>query len=174
MKGTVWVSCNRATAHAAAVDQLKEALANVQELLDTPLLQHSNELVDNFTKHLRSVYGQSKRALSRDYLDATVERMLLEHGIPRPVRQFEVEIDGRVRRLDLAWPEAKVGVEAHSKLIHFGAAVEDDDNHRDLELAAAGWEVLYLTWKIAHQPEFFLRALRAVLARRLPPSAAEH
>ena len=46
--------------------KLKEALGNVKELLDTPLLQHSNELIDNFTKHLRSVYGQSKRALSRD------------------------------------------------------------------------------------------------------------
>jgi hypothetical protein len=58
--------------------KLKEALGNVQELLETPLLQHSNELVDNFTKHLRNIYGQSKRALSRDYLDTTVERMLLE------------------------------------------------------------------------------------------------
>jgi hypothetical protein len=58
--------------------KLKEALGNVKELVDTPLLQHSNELVDNFTKHLRSLYDQSKRAVSRDYLDTSVERLLLE------------------------------------------------------------------------------------------------
>lgn len=97
-----------------------------------------------------------------------VERMLVEHGIPRPARQFEVEVGGRVRRIDLAWPAARVGVEAHSKQEHFGARAEHDDNRRDLELAAVGWEVLYLTWREAHQPEFFLRALRAVLSQRLP------
>jgi hypothetical protein len=58
--------------------RLKEALANVKELLETPLMQHSNELVDNFTKHLRSLYDQSRRTLSREYLDTSVERLLLE------------------------------------------------------------------------------------------------
>lgn len=58
--------------------RLKEALGNVKELLDTPLLQHSNELIDNFTKHLRSLYDQARRAVSRDYLDTSVERLLLE------------------------------------------------------------------------------------------------
>jgi len=58
--------------------RLKEALGNVKELLETPLMQHSNEVVDNFTKHLRSLYDQSRRSLSREYLDTSVERLLLE------------------------------------------------------------------------------------------------
>ena len=40
----------------------------------------------------------------------------------------------------------------------------DQLTHRDIELAALGWEVLYLTWKMAERPGFFLRNLRAVLA----------
>jgi hypothetical protein len=58
--------------------KLKESLSNVKELLESPLLQHSNELIDNFVKHLRGLYDGSKRAVSRDYLDTSVERMLLE------------------------------------------------------------------------------------------------
>jgi hypothetical protein len=58
--------------------KLRAALEQVNELLDTPLLSGSAETVTNFVNHLRKLYRDSRRALSIDYLDATVERMLLE------------------------------------------------------------------------------------------------
>jgi len=58
--------------------KLKEALSQVKELVDTPLLAGSGETVRNFTNHLRKLFEQSRRALSLDYLDETVQRVLLE------------------------------------------------------------------------------------------------
>jgi len=58
--------------------KLKGALDQVDELLSTPLMSGSNEPVRNVLDHLRKLYGQSKRALSLDYLNETVERGLLE------------------------------------------------------------------------------------------------
>ncbi len=58
--------------------KLKSALEQVDELLSTPLLGGSAETVTNFVSHLRKLYRDSRRALSIDYLDETVERMLLE------------------------------------------------------------------------------------------------
>ncbi|MEQ9320323.1 MAG: DUF2169 domain-containing protein, partial [Polyangiaceae bacterium] len=58
--------------------KLQEALEQVDELLQTPLLSGNTDTVGNFTKHLRTLYQESRRSLSIDYLDETVERMLLE------------------------------------------------------------------------------------------------
>lgn len=123
---------------------------------------------------LRRLLADPERqgALPDSMFERLVEQMVAAHGIPAPTRQYPVEIAGRfVRRVDLAWPLERVAVEAHSKRWHFGARAEADDNQRDLELAAAGWEVLYITWQMAKQPEFFIQQLQAVLARRRPASA---
>lgn len=58
--------------------KLKAALEQVDELLATPLMSGSNEPVRNILEHLRKVYGQTKRTLTLDYLNETVERGLLE------------------------------------------------------------------------------------------------
>lgn len=58
--------------------KLEEALQQVDELLQTPLVSGNTETVKNFTKHLRTLYQDSRRSLSIEYLDETVERMLLE------------------------------------------------------------------------------------------------
>lgn len=97
-----------------------------------------------------------------------VERVMVDAGLPRPVRQFEIELSSGKRRVDLAWPAAKVAVEAHSKRWHFGRAADERDNNRDLDLAAVGWEVFYVTWATAHSPARFVATMRAVLQRRWP------
>ncbi len=73
----------RATAATIAPDdkdhrKLQHALEQVQSHLDTPLLSGSTETVTRLNNHLRQLYRESKRSLSLDYLDETVERMLLE------------------------------------------------------------------------------------------------
>ena len=75
-----------------------------------------------------------------------MQRVLTSSDLPPPVLQHVVQLTGQTRRLDLAWPEVRLGVEAHSRLFHFGRAADERDNRRDLELVAAGWELLYITW----------------------------
>lgn len=100
--------------------------------------------------------------------------------LPMPVLQHEVVADTRRFRLDLAFPELRLGVEAHSRTFHFGPGKEDADNVRDLALSAEGWHVLYVTWSQLRDPDGFVTQLERVAeARRqqlgdaadLPPAA---
>jgi len=100
-----------------------------------------------------------------------VERVVLDAALPAPERQFEIALPTRDYRVDLAWPTQQVAVEAHSKRWHFGRQAGGNDNARDLALAAAGWEVLYVTWAMAQEPDLFLHQLQSVLARRQLRSA---
>lgn len=104
--------------------------------------------------------------LPESLFESIVERVISNANLPLPVRQFVVEVESGTRRFDLAFPDARLGIEAHSRLVHFGPANEEADNLRDFELAAAGWEVLYITWGMAQQPELFLRLLEQTYQRR--------
>src|SRR6185369_17233615 len=56
---------------------LKETLDAINEVLATPGLKSSSG-VEGLTQRLRDAFAQGKRALPQGYLDASVERMLLE------------------------------------------------------------------------------------------------
>lgn len=102
---------------------------------------------------LTLMYDPSRRgALSESALEHLVKRVLAVPGLPAPVRQHRVQLAGGERRLDLAFPDVMLGIEGHSRRHHFGPRAANDDATRDLELAAAGWEVIYVTWSMASDP----------------------
>jgi very-short-patch-repair endonuclease len=76
-----------------------------------------------------------------------VWRLLVGSGLPRPVRQHQVEIDGKRYRLDFAWPSFRVAVEADGFAAH-GARrmVFRADRRRSANLVSAGWRVVPVTW----------------------------
>jgi very-short-patch-repair endonuclease len=82
--------------------------------------------------------------------------MLNDSRLPAVIRQHPVQLRSGIRRLDLALPRAKLGIEGHSRRHHFGQENDTSDTLRDLQLAAAGWEVIYVTWKLAHQPNLLV------------------
>src|SRR5690606_20521706 len=72
--------------------------------------------------------------------------LILAAGLPEPVVQFEVRVDGRlIARTDLAYPELKIGIEYDGD----GHRTEKEEWRRDIQrqraLAAAGWVSLHLT-----------------------------
>lgn len=72
--------------------------------------------------------------------------LILAAGLPEPVVQFEVRVDGRlIARPDLAYPELEIGIEYDGD----GHRTEKDEWRRDIQrhraLAAAGWLSLHLT-----------------------------
>lgn len=105
-------------------------------------------------------------ALSESVLEKLIERILAEPRLPRAIRQHRLELPTGDRRVDLAFPDAKLAIEGHSRRHHFGRANEDDDGFRDLELAAVGWEAIYVTWKLAHQPTQLLDLVVAAYQTR--------
>jgi len=73
-------------------------------------------------------------------------RRLVAGGVPQPTLQHEVWHAGRlVARLDLAWPDAKVGYELDSRRWHSSPAAHQRDVVRHNQLRALGWTVFQAT-----------------------------
>jgi hypothetical protein len=58
--------------------RLKDTVDSINELLKTPYLQGSSGVVEKLTRDLRTQFREANRALPASYLDAHVERLLLE------------------------------------------------------------------------------------------------
>jgi hypothetical protein len=66
--------------------------------------------------------------------------VLLGSGLPMPVQQFKVVIDGKTYYLDYAWPQWKITLEYDSWDYHDGAFVDHvRDRSRITALNLAGW-----------------------------------
>jgi hypothetical protein len=81
---------------------------------------------------------------------------LRRYHIPLPVPQHSVELNGRVRRIDHCYPEARLAVEAAGFAYHGMRHRFDDDALRGNELELAHFRLLVFTsnfddWTIASQ-----------------------
>lgn len=65
------------------------------------------------------------------------------YGFPAP------EVNRMVGKLevDFTWPDRRVAVETDSYGFHRGAQAYENDHERDLDLRAAGYDVVRLTWR---------------------------
>jgi hypothetical protein len=72
-------------------------------------------------------------------------RTIIRAGLPIPVQQHRVVLNGKRRRIDLAYPEHKVAIELESWEWHGGRESFDDDKARASDLVADGWRVLQIT-----------------------------
>jgi very-short-patch-repair endonuclease len=80
-------------------------------------------------------------------------RALVAAGLPPPVKQYEVWVDGVFfGRIDLAFPAIKLGIELDSFRWHAGRRPFRDDRQRANRLAAAGWMLLRATTEDAQDP----------------------
>ena len=67
-------------------------------------------------------------------------------GLPLPVSQHRVVVGGRTRRLDFAYPEARIALEFDGFAEHgLLRSTFDDDRVRGNALALGGWLVLHFT-----------------------------
>jgi very-short-patch-repair endonuclease len=117
--------------------------------------------------------GMLRRILDRRCGDAALEsrlevkvwRLLVRSGLPKPVRQHPVQIDGYRYRLDFAWPSFHVAVEADGYATHGGRSAFNADRRRTAVLGSGGWRVVPVTWDDATaRPGEWLAALGRTLA----------
>ncbi|MFR9805747.1 endonuclease domain-containing protein [Pseudonocardia sp. RS010] len=81
-------------------------------------------------------------------------------GLPRPRVQHQVG----PHRLDLAYPEALLGVE-HDGAHHRAAEQARRDLEREAFLARTGWRVVrFASWTVLHEPDRIAREVEALLA----------
>ena len=108
------------------------------------------------------------RAPADSELETLVHRWLRTHGFPAPVFQHWVTLPAHgPARLDFAYPDKLVGVEADSYAWHSGHSAFERDRARIGELASLGWIVIQTTHReIRTRPELPAQRLRRALALR--------
>ena len=103
--------------------------------------------------------------LSSSPLETALRLVITAAGLPRPVAQHVVR-DGNGRflgRVDFAWIESRVVLEADGRRWHEAPGALLADRRRQNALAAAGWTVLRATWADAATPDSLLGALRQLV-----------
>ncbi|MDQ3953605.1 MAG: endonuclease domain-containing protein [Actinomycetota bacterium] len=94
--------------------------------------------------------------------------LIVRSGLPRPVRQHRV-CDGRgfVARVDLAYPEVLLAVEADGYRWHSGRRAWSRDLARRNRLTSLGWRVLHVThYDVTESPDDVVEQIRLALADR--------
>ena len=106
--------------------------------------------------------------LTESPMETRTRVALIDGGLPRPTPQHEVRHahGGLAGRLDLAYPEAKLGVE-YDGADHWKQRREDD--RRRAAIRACGWEVLvYSADDVFKTPWTMCAEVRSQLRRRTP------
>ncbi len=158
----------------------------LEHCLDRFLLQHPRAWLIDTLDRLWVPNGAGPTALRRvlnhparrsgpaeSFMERRVQRILAEAELPPLVLQHEVAVGGRRYRIDLAMPSIKLGVESHGRRFHWGRRAGEADNERDLALASAGWQLLYVTWDQLQDPVALRdRVAAAASARRSEQTTA--
>jgi len=81
--------------------------------------------------------------------EVRIMRVLASAGLPRPVQQYRVRVEGHTYRLDVAYPSYRVGVEYEGFDYHIGRTAFDHRYERDRLLKRADWHIVYVTSRTA-------------------------
>lgn len=80
-------------------------------------------------------------------LEVKFRRLAKQAGLPRPVAQYKVALpDGRVARIDFAWPDLLIGVECDGWEDHSAKQAWEHDIDRANQLATLGWRLVRVPW----------------------------
>jgi hypothetical protein len=89
---------------------------------------------------------RGQRAWTESELETLLRRWLRRSGFPEPVFQYWVILpDYGPARLDAAYPELKIGIEADSYKWHSGRQAFERDRARISEFASLGWIIIQTT-----------------------------
>jgi Protein of unknown function (DUF559) len=101
----------------------------------------------------------------RSDLETLLLPHLLEMGLPRPVSNAPLHIEGERFLVDFFWEQEQVIVETDGRETHETAAAFQSDRRRDQFLAAAGYRVLRITWRqLQDECDAVLNRISAALA----------
>ena len=92
-------------------------------------------------------------------------RVLRRAGAPPPVRQYKLPSG---ERIDLAYPHARLAIEAQSMAWHAGRADLQRDCNKHNLLVRLGWRLLTFTWMDARaRPAWIATTVRQALGAGL-------
>jgi very-short-patch-repair endonuclease len=149
---------------SALEDALRKGLTSLAKLRWT---------MENLARGRRGAVGLQKlldervsgEAPSASVLELRLSKLLSRSKLPRPVRQFEVRGGGKVvARLDFAYPDVLLAVEADGYRYHSGHSAWQKDLIRQNALMKRGWRVLRVTWEdLRLRPQEIIAEIEASL-----------
>jgi len=93
-------------------------------------------------------------APTESWLEDRLVEFLRRRGYPPPVRQYRVKVPGGSVRLDTAWPDRRLDVEADGRVWHTSPSDRRRDAIRDERLAAVDYSIERVTWlQLVDQPD---------------------
>ncbi len=93
--------------------------------------------------------------------------LIVRAGLPRPVRQYCVYDQGRfVARVDLAYPEERIAIEADSRTWHSSPLAQQTDLDRQRALERIGWVVRRVPWYDLRSPSKIAGGIRTLRQER--------
>ncbi len=168
--GFRWTSPRRTVADLSRLLALPHAVAAADSALRARLLTTAV-----LTDVLLGARGRDAGALrdvgrlldprSGSVLESLLRVLLLTSELPAPRTQYEV-LDGIdvVARVDFAWPEQRLVVEADGFAFHSDRDAYRKDRARMNELERLGWRVLRFTWEdVVGRPGHILGLVRSCL-----------
>ncbi|HYH49595.1 MAG TPA: hypothetical protein VEG38_08610 [Acidimicrobiia bacterium] len=97
---------------------------------------------------------------------ARMAEMLTAAGLPRPVFEHRVVVDGHEYYLDLAWPGCRVAIECNDAGSHVTPKAFRRDPMKRNRCERAGWTYLEFTWwDLVHNPAEVLALVQSALRR---------
>ncbi|MEO6469374.1 MAG: DUF559 domain-containing protein [Acidimicrobiia bacterium] len=117
---------------------------------------------------VREVLAHTRPGVLDSKLEGKAWRMIRSSRVAEPVRQVRVDLpNGRWYRVDFAWPELLVAVEAEGFEWHGSRARWKADRIRVAALERLGWRVLIVTWDdVTMRPRETLDRIALALAER--------
>jgi hypothetical protein len=108
--------------------------------------------------------------VSESTFEIRLLRAIGSAGLPLPVLQYEVRHQGRfVARVDFAYRDAKLAIEADGYGAHAGRARFDRDRARLNALTLLGWRVIHVTWtQLRDEPDTVIAQIAGALTMPSP------
>jgi very-short-patch-repair endonuclease len=101
-------------------------------------------------------------------LEDLLESVLAAHGLPAPTRQNVLGDQLPAGRVDFVYLDARLVLEADSRRHHTALLDYEHDQWRDLELKAAGYDVVRVTWRrLSQEGDRFAAKIGAILEPRV-------
>lgn len=148
---------------AAVTDALRRGLTSQTRLM--ACLARSGGRGRRGAKVLRAILDSFNGSMPESVLEARLLRLLRRHHLPQPTSQYQLREAGRVvARIDFAYPEVKVAIEADGYRYHAGIQAWRRDRARRNELTARGWRVLHVAWAdLEERPGEVIAGIRRAL-----------
>jgi very-short-patch-repair endonuclease len=102
-------------------------------------------------------------------MESEARLVMLDSGLHEPVLQYEiVDFDGRLWRIDFAWPDQKLAVEYDGFDWHSSPEHLRRDRQKRAALEEMGWRLLSIVGDdVRRRPDAMVRRIDSYLQRRV-------